>query len=121
MRTVDCSPNTDSTNFKLFLDANKEIVRAWLVLEDEEIKGNPVLGEKVDCMHAILAAWSIGEGGTDPTASWLLQALELAELDREFAGVWEGVVGVEIGELIVRDGVEDCCADVVSRRKIWRG
>lgn len=97
-RTVDSSPETDTFNFRLFLEANKEIVAAWHVIEDREIKDNPVLGEKVDCMHAILAAWSFGEG-VDDTGNWLMQALQLTYLDKEFAEVWEAVTGVDIGEL----------------------
>jgi len=68
------------------------------VIEDREIKDNPVLEEKVDCMHAILAAWSIGNE-VDHTGNWLMQALQLTNLNREFAEVWEAVTGVEIGEL----------------------
>ena len=92
---VASSPNSASVDFKLFLDANKEIVRAWCMLEDAgEIKGSVVLEEKKDCMHAILVAW--GGREVDMQGRWITQAIELVDLGMGFAREWEVVTGVRV-------------------------
>lgn len=47
---------SDSVNFKAFIDANKEIVMAWHMMEGE-VKGHVRLERKVESIHAILASW----------------------------------------------------------------
>ncbi|EPE35995.1 hypothetical protein GLAREA_05333 [Glarea lozoyensis ATCC 20868] len=82
--------------FKLFIDANKEIVRAWGGLE-ENLRRKPAgitLGEKVDCMHAILLNLSkeVAEGG-----GWVRGALEMSELSLEFCREWEILMNKDLG------------------------
>lgn len=98
------SENTDSTNFKLFLDANKEIVRAWRMIKDEELKKNVRLWQKVDCIHAILAAWN---KDVDAHGSWVLQAMELTTLDVDFAKEWRLATGWGNEELDSLSAVEN--------------
>jgi hypothetical protein len=95
-RNVSSSTNSASVDFKLFLDANKEIVRAWRMMEEGEIKRNVVLGEKVDCIIAILAAW--GNKDVDVHGNWVQQAIQLTEIGVEFAREWEVVTGVRVGK-----------------------
>lgn len=100
---VASSPNSASVDFKLFLDANKEIVRAWCMLDDAgDIKGSVVLEEKKDCMHAILVAW--GGRDVDVQGRWISQAVQLVDLGMEFAREWEVVTGVRVLGLGVEEG-----------------
>jgi hypothetical protein len=78
MRNFQDATNTFQSDqaFKLFIDANKEIVRAWGGLE-EGLRKKPAgitLGEKVDCMHAILLRLNneVAAGG-----GWVRGALEM--------------------------------------------
>ncbi|KAF4626917.1 hypothetical protein G7Y89_g11240 [Cudoniella acicularis] len=78
--------------FKVFLDANKEIVKAWHELDDELFKGpqGVALGEKVDCIHAILVVWN---KDVATQGAWVKQALELSEHCVGFATDWERLTG----------------------------
>lgn len=65
------------------------------VREGIEGRETVVLGEKVDCIHAILAVWSFKD--IDIHGNWVTQAIELTELGKEFARIWEDVTGVKVG------------------------
>ncbi|RDL33883.1 uncharacterized protein BP5553_08251 [Venustampulla echinocandica] len=93
----DDSPGADQDGqFKAFLGANKEIVRWWRVLEGGKFRGRPktTMAENVDCIHAILVAWS---DDTDTCGSWVSQAMELTELCLAFARGWEALTGKKLG------------------------
>jgi hypothetical protein len=82
--------------FKLFIDANKEIVRAWGGVE-ESLRAKPAgitLGEKVDCMHAILLNLSkeVAAGG-----GFVRGAVEICNLSLEFGREWEILVDRDLG------------------------
>jgi hypothetical protein len=98
MQSVQYGTDTFDSDkaFKLFIDANKEIVRAWRGLE-ESLRKRPAgitLGEKVDCMHAILLNLSkeVAEGG-----GWVRGALEMSELSLKFCREWEILMNRELG------------------------
>jgi hypothetical protein len=82
--------------FKLFIDANTEIVRAWggLVEGFRKKPAGITLGEKVDCMHAILLNLSkeVAAGG-----GWVRGALEMSDLSLEFCREWEILVNRDLG------------------------
>lgn len=102
-------PLSDSgraAKFKVFLDANKEIVRTWHMLDDELVRGREgvALGERVDCIHAILVGWN---KDAEMHGSWVQQAMELTELGLLFSADWESLTGRKLNLLARKESLED--------------
>lgn len=105
------STNTDTfreKTFKLFLDANKEIVRTWNNIHNEAFKSRPypaVLSEATHGMDAIVQKWD-----QKTIDEWIVgQSMNLVALDLTFGKEWERLTGNDLGvaEYARKQGAEE--------------
>ncbi|KAH6677252.1 hypothetical protein B0J14DRAFT_697866 [Halenospora varia] len=85
-----------NSKFKLFMDASKQIVSAWPLLNGDLFQGleGQLLSEEVDCIHAIHLAW---DKDSTRNNGFLDQGLDMATHCEEFGKQWETLTGRDMG------------------------